>query len=130
MSTQDAGKDAKGRSWDQVTDGTTSAATMGAGSTGEVGASAERKDPARRQQQGSQQQGSQQQGSQQQGGQGSAGRTDDLLAGGSNDEQSDQGFQGGANRQSGDGANRQGGQGASAPDDDQYDQGTARRENR
>lgn len=135
MSTQDAGKDAKGRSWDQVTDGTTSAATMGAGSTGEVGASAERKDPARRQQQGSQQQGSQQQGSQQQGsqqqgGQGSGGRTDDLLAGGSNDEQSDQGFQGGANRQSGDGANRQGGQGASAPDDDQYDQGTARRENR
>ena len=120
MSMNNEGKDAKGRSWDQVTDGTTSAATMGAGATGEVGASAESKDPARRQQQGSQQQG----------GQGSAGRTDDLLAGGSNEEQSDQGFQGGANRQSGDGANRQGGQGASTTDDAQDDQRTARRENR
>lgn len=120
MSTNNEGKDAKGRSWDQVTDGTTSAATMGAGSTGEVGASAERKDPAQRQQQGSQQQG----------GKGSAGRTDDLLAGGSNDEQSDQGFQGGASRQSGDGANRQGEQGARTTDGDQYDQGTARRDKR
>lgn len=90
MSTQNEGKDVKGRSWDQVTGGTTSAGTMGAGSTGEVGASAEGKDPAQRQRDGAMQQG--EQGSQ-------AGRTDDLLAGGSNDEQSDRGFQGGGNRQ-------------------------------
>lgn len=120
MSTNDRDKDTKGRSWDQVTDGTTSAATMGAGATGEVGPSAERKDPAQ----------GQQQGSQQQGGQGSAGRTDDLLAGGANDEQSDQGFQARGNRQTGDSANRQGEQGASTTDDEQYDQGTARREDR
>lgn len=92
MSTQNEGKDVQGRSWDQVTDGTTSAATMGAGSTGEVGASAERKDPAQ----------GKGDGAMQQGGPGSgAGRTDDLLAGGSSDEQSDRGFQGGGNRQSG-----------------------------
>ena len=129
MSTQDEGKDTKGRSWDQVTDGTTSVATMGAGSTGDVGASAERKDPAQREQAGSSQQGGQ-----------SAGRTDDLLAGGTNDEQSDQGFQGsgancqsgtgGANGQSGAGGSRQDEQGVSATDDDQYDQGTARKEER
>jgi hypothetical protein len=103
MSTHNESKDVKGRSWDQVTDGTTSAATMGAGATGEVGASAERKDPA----------------------------ADDLLAGGSNDEQSDQGFQGGANRQSGPAGTLQtAGQteaGAADADDDEYDQGTARR---
>ncbi len=81
MSTHNEGKDVKGRSWDQITKGTTSAATMGAGATGDVGASAERKSVV-------------QQGSQQQGGQGSAGRTDDLLAGGSDDEQADQGFKG------------------------------------
>ena len=59
-----------------------------------------------------------------------------MLAGGADDEQSDQGFQGrgnrqsgdSANRQSGDSANRQGEQGASTTDDEQYDQGTARRE--
>ena len=119
MSTQNEGKDVKGRSWDQVTDGTTSAATMGAGSTGEVGASAERKDPAQRQRDGAMQQGGQ--GSQ-------AGRTDDLLAGGSNDEQSDQGFQGAGNRQSGTSGNRQDEAGAAGTDDEQYDQGTARRQ--
>lgn len=118
MSTQNEDKGVKGRSWDQVTDGTTSAATMGAGSTGEVGASAERKDPAQRQGDGALQQGGQ--GSQ-------AGRTDDLLAGGSNDEQSDRGFQGGGNRQSGPG-NRQDETGAADADDEQYDQGTARRQ--
>jgi len=123
MSTQNEGKDVKGRSWDQVTDGTTSAATMGAGSTGEVGASAERKDPAQRQRDGALQQGGQ--GSQ-------AGRTDDLLAGGANDEQSDRGFQGGGNRQSGPAGNRdtarQNEAGAADADDDEYDQGTARRQ--
>ncbi len=123
MSTQNEGKDVKGRSWDQVTDGTTSAATMGAGSTGDVGASAERKDPAQRQGDGAMQQGGQ--GSQ-------AGRTDDLLAGGSNDEQSDQGFQGGGNRQSSPDGNKQTGRqseaGAATADDDEYDQGTARRQ--
>jgi hypothetical protein len=123
MSTQNESKDVKGRSWDQVTDGTTSVATMGAGSTGEVGASAERKDPAR----------SQGSGAMQQGGQGSqAGRTDDLLAGGANDEQSDRGFQGGANRQSDAAGQRQAGrqveEGAAQADDDEYDQGTARRQ--
>ena len=123
MSTHNEGKDVKGRSWDQVTDGTTSAATMGAGATGEVGASAERKDPAQRQGDGAMQQGSR--GSQ-------AGRTDDLLAGGSNDEQSDRGFQGGGNRQSGPAGNSQGERqaeaGAASADDDEYDQGTARRQ--
>jgi len=119
MSTQNEGKDVKGRSWDQVTDGTTSAATMGAGATGEVGASAERKDPAQRQGDGAMQQGSR--GSQ-------AGRTDDLLAGGANDEQSDRGFQGDGNRQSGPMENSQAEAGAAKADDDEYDQGTARRD--
>ena len=88
MAKQNDSQDSKGRSWDQITAGTTSAATMGAGSTGEVGAKAEGKGSAQRQDNGAMQQG----------GQGSAGRTDDLLAGGSNEEQSDKGFQ--ANRQS------------------------------
>ena len=87
MPDQTDNKGKMGRSWDQITDGTTSAATMGAGSTGDVGASAERKDSAQRQDSGALQQG----------GQGDAGRTDDLLAGGSNDEQADKGFKG--NRQ-------------------------------
>ena len=139
MSMQSEGKDAKGRNYDQVTDGSTSIATMGAGSTGEVGASAERKDPAQREQSGSQQ----------------AGRTDDLLAGGSGAEQGDRGFQGQAQQQGGQAAagdsrsvqrgaqssSQSGSQlnsqasaqgkdlkGAAETDDDQYDQGTARRE--
>lgn len=87
MSDQTDNKGKMGRSWDQITDGTTSAATMGAGSTGEVGASAERKDSGQRQDGGALQQG----------GQDGAGRTDDLLAGGSNDEQAYKGFKG--NRQ-------------------------------
>lgn len=119
MSTHNEGKDVKGRSWDQLTDSTTSAATMGAGATGEVGASAERKDPAQRQGDGAMQQGSR--GSQ-------AGRTDDLLAGGANDEQSDRGFQGDGNRQSGPMENSQAEAGAAKADDDEYDQGTARRD--
>ncbi len=36
MSTHNESKDVKGRSWDQVTDVTTSSATMCAGATGEV----------------------------------------------------------------------------------------------
>lgn len=126
MATQNEGKDTNGRSWDQLTNGTTSAASMGAGSTGDVGANAESKDPSL----------GQQQGGMQQAGQGNAGRTDDLLAGGSDDEQADQGFQGGASRHSAPGGDRQGesntqdAQGAAGTDDDQYDQGTARRESR
>lgn len=77
MTMQNDGKASKGRSWDQVTAGTTSAGTMGAGATGDVGSKAESKDK----------------GSQQQGEPGSLGRTDDLLSGGGNDEQSDKGFQ-------------------------------------
>lgn len=91
MSKQNESQDSKGRSWDQITAGTTSAATMGAGSTGEVGAKADGRGSAQRQDKGAMQQG----------GQGSAGRTDDLLAGGSNEEQSDKGFKG--NQQSGQG---------------------------
>lgn len=94
---QNEGKDVRGRSWDQVTGGTTSAATLGAGSTGEVGASAERNDPAR-----------QRPDAPGQGGQGAAGRTDDLLAGGSQAEQLDHGFQSGAGKRPGAGPDRQG----------------------
>ena len=123
MTNQTSDKDTKGRSWDQLTDGSTSAATMGAGATGDVGASAERRDSA-------QQSG---RGALQRDGADSAGRTDDLLAGGSNEEQSDKGFReksgavqgnqpAAGNRQSADQAR----QGASETDDDQYDQGTAR----
>jgi len=107
MSNQDDKKAPKGRSWDQITDGTTSAATMGAGSTGEVGASAERTGSTQREGAGTMQQG----------GQGSAGRTDDLLAGGSDDAQSDQGFQG----------NQQGEDGARDGRIAQDDKGSARR---
>lgn len=84
MSKQNESKDSKGRSWDQITGGTTSAATMGAGATGEVGAKAEGKGAVQREENGALQQGSA----------GSAGRTDDLLSGGSTQEQSDKGFQG------------------------------------
>lgn len=100
MSKQNDTNQAKGRSWDQITDGTTSAATMGAGATGDVGASAERKDNKQGGAEGARQQGSQ----------GSAGRTDDLLSGGSSAEQSDHGFAGQGGQQGGQaaaGANRQ-----------------------
>lgn len=84
MSMQSEGKDAKGRNYHQITDGSTSAGSMGAGSTGDVGAI-----PGPDAGQGNQQSGRQdnQQSAQ-------AGRTDDLLAGGSSAEQSDKGFQG------------------------------------
>jgi len=85
MSMQSEGKDAKGRNYDQVTNGSTSAGSLGAGSTGEVGSI-----PGVAPRQGSQRQG---QAGNKQDGTGQAGRTDDLLAGGSDDEQSDQGFQ-------------------------------------
>lgn len=71
MSTQNEGKEDKGRSLEQLTGGSTSAATMGAGATGEVAADK----PAGA------------------AGQAGAGRTDDLLAGGSAAEQADKGFQ-------------------------------------
>lgn len=113
MST-DQQKDTPGRKLDQLTDGSTSAATMGAGATGAT------RDT----------------GARQQGGAGSAGRTDDLLAGGSDADQSDRGFReapqsrqgsqsAAANRQSAE-PGRQGRQDASQVDDDQYDQGSAR----
>lgn len=87
MSMQSEGKDAKGRNYQQVTDGSTSAASMGAGSTGDVGAI-----PGTATRQGDQPGNSQEALD-------AAGRTDDLLAGGSNEEQSDQGFQGVAGQQ-------------------------------
>jgi hypothetical protein len=70
MSTSTDKQDAKGRSWDQVTkNGTSSAGSMGAGGTGD-------KMPA-------------QGGSQQ-----SAGRTDDLLTDGSDQDTGPEGFAG------------------------------------
>jgi len=80
MSMQSEGKDAKGRNYHQITDGSTSAASMGAGATGDVG-SIPGPDTGTDAGQGNQQSGQ-------------AGRTDDLLAGGSSAEQSDKGFQG------------------------------------
>ncbi|UVW27192.1 hypothetical protein [Massilia sp. H6] len=73
MSMQSEGKDAKGRNYDQATkNGGGSAASMGAGGTGEV-------DQTRAQ-------GNRQADS----------RTDDLLAGASADQEADQGFAGGS----------------------------------
>lgn len=80
MSMQSEGKDAKGRNYHQITDGSTSAGSMGAGSTGDVGA-LPGPDAGPDAAQGNQQSAQ-------------AGRTDDLLAGGSSAEQSDKGFQG------------------------------------
>jgi len=79
-------QDIKGRNWDQLTTGTTSVATMGAGSTGDVAGS-----------------GSKQSATGPEAGKAGIesmpvneqlGRTDDLLAGGSSEEQGDEGFQG------------------------------------
>lgn len=80
MSNQHDENEHKGRSWDQLTSGTSSAATMGAGATGDKGSSqaaAPAPDASPPQ----------------------AGRTDDLLAGGSAQEQGDRGFQGQAGAQ-------------------------------
>ena len=85
MSMQSEGKDAKGRNYDQITNGSTSAGSMGSGSTGEVGA-IPGQDSAQDAKPGNEQSGD-------------AGRTDDLLAGGSSDEASDKGFQGESGQQ-------------------------------
>jgi hypothetical protein len=79
-------QDIKGRNWDQLTTGTTSVATMGAGSTGDVaGSGSKQAAPGTNSESDSETANS---GMQQ------AGRTDDLLAGGSPEEQGDEGFQG------------------------------------
>ncbi len=124
MSMQAEGKDAKGRNYHQSTkDGTGSAASVGAGGTGDIGAMGA-------------------DNSQQ-----SASRTDDLLAGNTTHEEADRAFQGGSdkgqiqtgmegigkgNRQSGQqgGGSRQGAdlQDPAKTDSTQYDQGTADRE--
>lgn len=136
MSMQSEGKDAKGRNYHQTThDGTGSAASVGVGGTGDIGSMGSENG---------------ERGSQQ-----SASRTDDLLAGNTTHQEADQAFQGGSQggniqtgmeginrqggkRQSGQEGSRQSGQqarqgGPGMPsdqtDDDQYDQGTAQREN-
>jgi|GEM_PF-1102079 len=121
----DTDKHSKGRPLEQVTDGSTSAATMGTGATGDVGASAERKDPAQRAGEGAREQGNS-----------GAGRTDDLLAGGSDAEQGDQGFReapqtrqgsqsAAGNRQSSEPGRQQAGEGGI--DSNAADEGSARR---
>ena len=123
MSMQAEGNDAKGRNYHQSTkDGTGSAASVGTGGTGDIGAM-----------------GSEQvQGSQQ-----SASRSDDLLAGETSREEADEAFQGGSDGgqlQTGmegintcrgeSGASRQNANldDAAETDKSQYDQGTADRE--
>jgi len=76
MDTKDDKKDVQGRSWDQITkDGSSSAGSMGAGGTGDIGSMSGNKD-----------------GSNQQSG-GQAGRTDDLLASDSDEKGGAEGFQ-------------------------------------
>jgi hypothetical protein len=138
MSMQSEGKNAKGRNYDQITrDGTSSAGSMGSGGTGDIGAMGSENVA---------------QGSRQ-----SASRTDDLLAGDTTDQESDQAFSGGSqngqiqtgmegignrggSQQSGQQGSAQSGQQGSQQagragnmssgqtDSDQYDQGTAPRE--
>jgi hypothetical protein len=122
MSMQSEGKDAKGRNYDQATrDGSSSAASMGAGGTGDIG------------KMGSESQGSRQSDS----------RTDDLLAGDTTDQEADKAFSGGSrsgqiqtglegiaerggNRQSGQqGGSQQKAMPSGQTDGDQVDQGTA-----
>ena len=79
-------QDVKGRNWDQITTGTTSVATMGAGSTGDVaGSGSKQPAPGTNSESENETAG---------GGLQQLGRTDDLLAGGSTEEQADEGFQG------------------------------------
>jgi hypothetical protein len=79
-------QDVKGRNWDQLTTGTTSVATMGAGSTGDVaGSGSKQAAPGTNTESENETAG---------GGLQQLGRTDDLLAGGSTEEQADEGFQG------------------------------------
>ena len=128
MSMQSEGKDANGRNYHQSThDGTGSAASVGVGGTGDIGSMGSENG---------------ERGSQQ-----SASRSDDLLAGDTTHQEADQAFQGGSqngniqtgmegiNRQSGQQGNQQSGQQArqgampsDQTDDEQYDQGTAKRE--
>jgi len=79
-------QDIKGRNWDQLTTGTTSVATMGAGSTGDVAGSGSK--------QSATDSDDKKAGMDAMPANGQAGRTDDLLAGGSSEEQGDEGFQG------------------------------------
>lgn len=73
MDTKNDPKDVKGRSWDQVTkDGTSSAGSMGAGGTGDIGSMSGNTDA-----------GSSQQDT----------RTDDLLASGADEKGGAEGFQ-------------------------------------
>lgn len=73
MDTKNDPKDVKGRSWDQVTkDGTSSAGSMGAGGTGDIGSMSGNTDA-----------GSSQQDT----------RTDDLLASGADEQGGAEGFQ-------------------------------------
>jgi hypothetical protein len=114
MSTYDDKKDAKGRSWDQVTkDGTSSAGSMGVGGTGDSGKLTG-------------------DGSRQ-----SAGRTDDLLDDGTS-ETGDRGFSSGdgkvetglegMGKQGGAQGNRQSGQpGTASSRGDQADKGRQKR---
>lgn len=77
MSMNSGSGGAKGRQYDQITrDGTSSAGTMGTGATGDIGEMPAHGDSRRRAQGGNLQ----------------AGRTDDLLAGGSDAECEDEGF--------------------------------------
>ena len=79
-------QDIKGRNWDQLTTGTTSVATLGAGSSGDVAGSGSKESAP--------QPDSKNAGTDALAANGQAGRTDDLLAGGSSEEQGDEGFQG------------------------------------
>lgn len=108
MSNDNRDNETKGRNWDQLTSGTTSAATMGAGATGDVAAKAEGKDSGRSEQSAAGQPPNVQQ----------AGRTDDLLAGGSSQEQGDTGFQGKAPSKGNEGSQSAAGAGSrqSAPE--------------
>jgi hypothetical protein len=76
MSMQSEGKDAKGRNYDQTTrDGTGSAASLGVGGTGDIGAMGSESVKGGNQQ---------------------SSRSDDLLAGDTAHQEADQAFQGGS----------------------------------
>jgi hypothetical protein len=99
-------QDVKGRNWDQLTTGTTSVATMGAGSTGDVaGSGSKQAAPGTNSESESETAG---------GGLEQLGRTDDLLAGGSSEEQADEGFQGKTDKNSTQGSQAAAGTGDSA----------------
>ena len=97
-------QDIKGRNWDQLTTGTTSVATMGAGSTGDVAGSGSKQAAPNTNSESETAGGGLQQ----------LGRTDDLLAGGSTEEQTDEGFQGKTNENGTQGSEAAAGTGDSA----------------